>query len=58
VIYIDHFEMLLLIFQIFHWSGQGRPYLFWKPKISKQFYPTSAIASSDKYPIKSYEGKN
>jgi hypothetical protein len=38
--------------------AKGRPYeIVLKTKNIKTILPSSAIASSDKYPIKSYEGK-
>jgi hypothetical protein len=42
VIYIDHFEMLLIFQKYFIEVAKGRPYeIVLKTKISKQFYPTT-----------------
>ena len=61
VIYIDHFGNVItnISKKQFIEVGKGRPYeIAMKTKNIKTILPNySAIASSDKYPIKSYEGE-
>ena len=61
VIYIDHFGNVItnISKKQFIEVGKGRPYeIVMKTKNIKTILPNySAIASSDKYPIKSYEGE-
>lgn len=62
VIYIDHFGNVVLNItkKIFLEVGKGRPYeIAIKPKPLKTILPNySAVALSEKYPIKNYEGQN
>ncbi|HJY11479.1 MAG TPA: SAM hydroxide adenosyltransferase, partial [Flavobacterium sp.] len=61
VIYIDHFGNIVtnISKQQFIEVAKGRPYeIVMKPKSIKTILPNySAIATSDKYPIKTYEGE-
>jgi S-adenosylmethionine hydrolase len=61
VIYIDHFGNVVTNISKKHFLkiARGRPYeIVMKPKSIKTILPNySAIASSDKYPIKTYEGE-
>ena len=61
VIYIDHFGNVItnISKKYFIEIGKGRPYeIVMKTKNIKTILPNySAIANSDKYPIKSYEGE-
>ncbi|MCV9934418.1 SAM-dependent chlorinase/fluorinase [Flavobacterium sp. LS1R47] len=61
VIYIDHFGNVVTNITKNHFLkiARGRPYeIVMKPKSIKTILPNySAIASSDKYPIKTYEGE-
>lgn len=61
VIYIDHFGNVVTNISKKHFLkiARGRPYeIVMKPKSIKTILPSySAIASSDKYPIKTYEGE-
>ncbi|MBF7093560.1 SAM-dependent chlorinase/fluorinase [Flavobacterium sp. ALJ2] len=61
VIYIDHFGNVVTNITKTHFLkiARGRPYeIVMKPKSIKTILPNySAIASSDKYPIKTYEGE-
>ena len=61
VIYIDHFGNVItnISKKYFIKIGKGRPYeIVMKTKNIKTILPNySAIANSDKYPIKSYEGE-
>ena len=61
VIYIDHFGNVItnISKKYFIEVAKGRPYeIILKTKNIKTILPNySAIASSDKYPIKSYEGE-
>lgn len=62
VIYIDHFGNVVVNIskKVFIEVGKGRPYeIAIKPKPLKTILPNySAVALSDKYPIKNYEGQN
>jgi len=62
VIYIDHFGNVVVNIskKVFLEVGKGRPYeIAIKPKSLKTILPNySAVALSDKYPIKNYEGQN
>lgn len=62
VIYIDHFGNVVVNIskKLFLETGKGRPYeILIKPKALKTILPSySAVALSDKYPIKNYEGQN
>ncbi|MCD0476601.1 SAM-dependent chlorinase/fluorinase [Flavobacterium sp. EDS] len=61
IIYIDHFGNVVTNISKKHFLkiARGRPYeIVMKPKSIKTILPNySAIASSDKYPIKTYEGE-
>ncbi|MFZ0597668.1 MAG: SAM hydroxide adenosyltransferase, partial [Flavobacterium sp.] len=61
VIYIDHFGNIVtnISKQQFLEVAKGRPYeIVMKPKSIKTILPNySAIATSEKYPIKTYEGE-
>ena len=61
VIYIDHFGNVVTNISKKHFLeiAKGRPYeIVMKPKNIKTILPNySAIATSDKYPIKTYEGE-
>ncbi|AYN04464.1 S-adenosyl-l-methionine hydroxide adenosyltransferase family protein [Flavobacterium sp. 140616W15] len=61
VIYIDHFGNVVTNISKNHFLkiARGRPYeIVMKPKSIKTILPNySAIASSEKYPIKTYEGE-
>ncbi|WP_316632493.1 SAM-dependent chlorinase/fluorinase [uncultured Flavobacterium sp.] len=61
VIYIDHFGNIVtnISKKYFLEIAKGRPYeIVMKPKSIKTILPNySAIATSDKYPIKTYEGE-
>ncbi|MDN3674335.1 SAM-dependent chlorinase/fluorinase [Flavobacterium branchiarum] len=61
VIYIDHFGNVVTNISKKHFLkiARGRPYeIVMKPKSIKTILPNySAIASSEKYPIKTYEGE-